>query len=250
MCWNISQNKMPPNTAPCVLNQRWGYDSNRLLWVCLVLAAVMHLIFVLTIKITRVPQAPAANVELTVLLSKPSVNQFVASPEDRHQPEHSVSSAVEPVKQASPSLNHVDADARLSILGNHAQTEAFSASNQPNDEKTEQEHASIQTKTEKPTIKLQQLLDQANQMARDEGRQMEKASPSKGGDGGVQAVLSAAIGKAFDSGRSHAQPKVTQYADGMVEVITAYGTKYCFAPSKDFAQTGPLAPQGIPMTCP
>jgi hypothetical protein len=46
------------------------------------------------------------------------------------------------------------------------------------------------------------------------------------------------------------QPGITQYADGTIKVVTAYGTVYCTKSPQDPAKTGPIAPEGMAMTCP
>lgn len=43
---------------------------------------------------------------------------------------------------------------------------------------------------------------------------------------------------------------VTEYADGMIKIVTESGNVYCMQPKSHLPQNGPIESESIPMTCP
>lgn len=97
------------------------------------------------------------------------------------------------------------------------------------------------------TISIQTLLDSARIM----GKEDEKLRPTQQNNHTQLAerpILAKLAAILADSSQS--RPGITQYADGTIKVVTAYGTVYCTKSPPDLAKTGPLAPEAMAMTCP
>lgn len=96
-------------------------------------------------------------------------------------------------------------------------------------------------------IVTQTLLDAARTM----GKEDEKSHPSQQSirtplaDRPILAKLANVLAE-----QNTSQPGITQYADGTIKVVTAYGTVYCTKTPPDLAKTGPLAQEAMAMTCP
>lgn len=98
-----------------------------------------------------------------------------------------------------------------------------------------------------PRLSIQSMLDAASRISKEDSQyqpQPKSDSPALA-DRPVLPKLAAVLA---DKGKP--TPGTTQYADGMVKVVTAYGTVYCTQATPNLAKTGPLDPENIPMTCP
>lgn len=96
-------------------------------------------------------------------------------------------------------------------------------------------------------LSVQSLLDAARGISKEESQyqpQPKSDSPALA-DRPVLPQLAAAL-----SDKKKPPPGITQYADGMIKVVTPYGTVYCSQATPNLAKTGPLDPENIPMTCP
>ena len=90
------------------------------------------------------------------------------------------------------------------------------------------------------------LLDLSRRVARDEGRHL----PPPKDDGGSLGDRPALPELARALARGKLPAGVTQFADGLLRVVTPSGSVYCLRPPPIFAQGGPVEPLSIPTTCP
>lgn len=107
---------------------------------------------------------------------------------------------------------------------------------------------SASTPSAKPVpLSVQALLDSASRISKEDEKYLPhpKTDHPPLADRPILGKLATVLA---DKGK--AAPGITQYAEGMIKVVTAYGTVYCTQNTPNLAKTGPLDPENIPMTCP
>lgn len=219
-------------------------NSNQVLWKSIFVALLFHIALIFCIKITYAPHASFSAPQFNVIIAKPRVET----------PKYLIPQKNEKIelltkKNATPQEN------KPTLINatkySHSQIEILTV---PNLIADKQGTHPISNYREEPESNIQQILDQANKIAREDARQMEKGGtqyPSRHiEEQNNQNKLTAAIGHAFKQENLSAKQKEVQYANGMVEVTTLYGTKYCASPPKDFQRGGPVEAMSMPMTCP
>ncbi len=103
----------------------------------------------------------------------------------------------------------------------------------------------INSKVSKQAISYGELLESAQQIVKEDAKNMPKTK-----DDGVllsDRAFSPKLAQAF--AKKENVPSVTNYADGVVKVVTSSGTEYCLQPSPQLIK-GPFDSDPIPMTCP
>lgn len=113
-----------------------------------------------------------------------------------------------------------------------------------------QEIAEVGKKIETaPPIKskgIQNLLDSAHQIAREAGKRYQESKEP------LPALLDRPIlpelAKVLE--KKSVVAGVTEYADGVIKVVTASGEAYCMQSRSNFPQDGPVEALSIPMSCP
>lgn len=115
----------------------------------------------------------------------------------------------------------------------------------PSPEQNTPEHPQYPAPPPPPTA-AEVLLDSARRVARDEGRHLSppKTDPGKFDDRPALPELARALA------RGKLPPGVTQFADGLLKVVTLSGAVYCLRPLPVLVRGGPVEPSVMPMTCP
>lgn len=103
----------------------------------------------------------------------------------------------------------------------------------------------INAKASKQAISYGELLESAQQIAKEEAKNMPKTKD----DGVLLSDRAFSPELAQVLARKEKVQGVTKYADGMVKVVTSSGTEYCLQPSPQLIK-GPFDSDPIPMTCP
>lgn len=214
-------------------------NPDKIFAICLLLAASIHAILLSTINVTWPHKfASTINQTLTVLLMTREKN-------------------VEHLPAESIAINNKSSTTTKTNKTNIAHIETKS---QKPKLKTSIENSSLpleinqQTSTSKEdtksTANLEQIMESAHEIARQEAHQLEKTEHLKNSDTASKSIVSTAIGAAFNQPKLSGQQKIKSFSDGMLEITKSDGSKYCLFPSKDFQRGGPVEAQNIPMTCP
>lgn len=216
-----------------------------MLWLSLIVAAIVHVILLNAVKLKLNPQATLTLPILTVLLSKPTRNVEIKT---QNEPATSIEHNPVMIKTPQKVFISPSKDVINSLVKTPDSIQSPVETGQLSSDK-----ANIEKAKSNEVIsnnRLQNILDGAKEIAREDGRQLaaKEASLNDTKLSG-QNALSAAIGGAFRH-ESASEQKITQHADGMIEVVTVYGTRHCLAPRKNFETGGPVEAEGIPMTCP
>lgn len=209
---------------------------------CLLLAALIHAALLAYVRLTYPLPTMLPRPELSVFLAPRLEPETMAARERRFLEPHSIQPQINKIVRPTETVFQPDTKPP-EYLPQTVEARAV----------TDEEKAMAQPVVgmDKPRVKVYEMMDRASQVAREEGRLLEKLHPPPGNKiTGSHSTLAAAIGKAFEAGPPLGPPKVTSFADGMVEVVTAYGTRYCYIPPKDVAKGGLVDSESIPMTCP
>lgn len=92
----------------------------------------------------------------------------------------------------------------------------------------------------------QALLNSAYQIAREAGRSHQEAKERSPALSDRPALPELARLLAVNS----VIPGVTEYADGVIKVVTESGNSYCMQTRSNLPEDGLVKPESIPMTCP
>jgi hypothetical protein len=209
--------------------------------VCLFLALLIHAVLLTTIKVIWPHQyTTSTNQTLTVLLVTPQKNK-------EHLPTENISvinKKATSIKAHKANITPVKTKSKLT-------TESLDANIQSNTNALPlvANQQPVYQENTKPTVNLEQIRESAHEIIRQEAHQLEKNESYEHKDS-PQNKLSAVIGSAFKQPEISKQQKIKTYADGMVEVTNADGSKYCLNPTQNFQRGGPVEAQNIPMTCP
>lgn len=105
--------------------------------------------------------------------------------------------------------------------------------------------AEIQKKS--ASVSIQTLLDSAHQIATETGKRTpnQKSDDVPLSERPVLAKLAAALQE-----KPKLKAGVIQYADGVIKIISDNGSSYCMQTESHLLKSGPVDPEGIPMTCP
>lgn len=93
---------------------------------------------------------------------------------------------------------------------------------------------------------IQNLLDSAHQIAKEAGKEYQESKESLPtlSDRPIVPELAKMLEK------KSVVAGVTEYADGVIRVVTASGEAYCMQSRSNFPQDGPVEALSIPMFCP
>lgn len=104
----------------------------------------------------------------------------------------------------------------------------------------------IERKTEKPNINIENLLSTARQIASYDAHNAPKDSTDQ--IALADRAFSPEVAKVFATSKKR-DAGITQYASGMIKVVSANGSEYCLQQST-LPNRGAFESDAIPMTCP
>lgn len=212
---------LPANTDICVGTS--GASVGRRLKQFLLISIALHVIAIGILRPTRdigFAQLPVLDVQLTAAPARQVPDEKLpAAP-------HARADSVAPTRQTT-SREETASDLAPSVGSN------ISASPQ---------HPTSLP----PPTSAEVLLDSARRVARDEGRHLPppKIDPGKFDDRPALPELARALA------RGKLAPGVTQFADGLLKVVTLSGSVYCLRPLPSLVRGGPVEPTIVPSTCP
>lgn len=166
------------------------------------------------------------------------------TPSENHNPHEILHKRATPKHSANPE-NSSGTDANL-VQMQISRTETPP----PDDSQASPKGAGVVNQTESgPPVKssnIQTLLNSAHQMAREAGKGFQESKEHLPllSDRPVLPELAKMLAK------NNLVAGVTEYADGVIKVVTPSGNVYCMQPKSNLPQDGPVQAESIPMTCP
>lgn len=225
-----------------MINGKDDKNFNYSLWVSIVFAVLTHAVLLYFLKLTPQPITQTTTPVLTVMLSKSLATNAKDLPhKTTNETDHhsSLEKSSKKLMSFSDTSNAHQLANPPDNLQHQIETAIQSKSNNGIQRSDTESKALVIPSQQQPIINRQQILEIASQVARDEGRLIEKeASQSNSNQPNTDSIYSNAIGKAFRHQEDQSQQKVRQLADGMIEVKTAFGTRYCLIPPKNFESSG------------